>query len=229
MNICFEHAGMKNHNMKIMSPHSTACIFFDLDDTLYPPERGVWSQIGLRINRYLVEKVGIPESDAEALRRRYFTKYGTTLNGLRAEHHVDPQEYYRFVHDIPLEQYLDPDPTLRKMLEAIPQKKFIFSNADRAYIIRVLSVLGITDQFDGIVDIFATDFACKPMEAAYRIAIQKAGSPPVDRCMLVDDLPRNLQPARGLGWITVLVHTRSSDGSAHHQIESIYRLPDLLK
>jgi putative hydrolase of the HAD superfamily len=214
--------------METMSPQFPSCIFFDVDDTLYPPERGVWNQIGLRINRYIVETVGIPESEAETLRRSYFMKYGTTCNGLRAEHHVDPQEYYRFVHDIPLDQYLEPDPALRRMLESIPQKKFIFSNADRAYVLRVLSVLNVADQFDGIIDIFSTGFACKPMDAAYRIAMQKAGSPPGDRCMLVDDLPRNLLPARGLGWATVLVHTRSPDGAALHQIESIYRLPELL-
>src|SRR5512136_1242987 len=104
-----------------------SCIFFDVDDTLYPPERGVWNQIGLRINRYLVEKIGLPESEAETVRRRYFLEYGTTCNGLRAEHRVDPQEYYRFVHDIPLNQYLEPDPALQRMLDSLPQRKFIFS------------------------------------------------------------------------------------------------------
>jgi putative hydrolase of the HAD superfamily len=205
-----------------------SCIFFDVDDTLYPPERGVWTQIGLRINRYLVEKFGIPEAEAESVRRRYFAEYGTTCNGLRAERRMDPRDYYRYVHDIPLEQYLEPDPALREMLESIPQRKFIFSNADRAYILRVLSVLGVADEFDGIVDIFATEFACKPMEAAYRIALEKAGSPPADRCMLVDDLPRNLVPARGLGWATVLVHTQSPDSPSDRRIETIHRLPEML-
>jgi putative hydrolase of the HAD superfamily len=212
-----------------MTMPSLDCIFFDLDDTLYPPERGMWAQIGLRIDRYLVDRTGIPESEAESVRRRYFAEYGTTCNGLRAEHRVDPQDYYRFVHDIPLEQYLGPDPALREMLDSIPQRKFIFSNADRAYILRVLTVLGVAQKFEGIVDIFATGFACKPMEAAYRIALEKAGSPPAERCMLVDDLPRNLVPARSLGWTTVLVHTRSPDGLAHFQIESIYRLAELLR
>ncbi len=205
-----------------------SCIFFDVDDTLYPPARGVWGEIMRQINRYMVERVGIPGTEADALRRRYFEMYGTTCNGLRAEKGVDPEDYYRFVHDIPLDRFLAPDPALRRMLTALPQKRFIFSNADRAYIQRVLTVLGVADCFDGIVDIFATGLVSKPTGSAYRTAMRLAGSPPADRCVLVDDIPRNLPPARDLGWTTVLVHNRSTDGLAHHQIETIYRLPEIL-
>jgi putative hydrolase of the HAD superfamily len=211
-----------------MNNHSVTTIFFDLDDTLYPPQRGVWGEIARRINRYMIERVGIHELEVDALRRRYFTEYGTACNGLRHEHGVEPEDFYRFVHDISLGEYLTPDPALRRMLEGMPQKKIVFSNADRAHIQRVLSVLNVSDLFVEIVDIFATGFACKPMDAAYRIAMQKAGSPPAESCMLVDDLPRNLMPAQGLGWTTVLIHNPAPDGSADHQIETIYQLSDLL-
>jgi len=211
-----------------MKSFSPKCIFFDLDDTLYAPSRGVWREIASRINRYMVERVGIPETEVDALRKRYFSEYGTSLNGLRKEHETDPAEYYRFVHDIPLEQYLEADPALRRMLETLPQKKFIFSNADRPYILRVLSILGIADCFDGIVDIFATDFACKPMEAAYRIALQLAGSPQPEDCALLDDLPRNLKPAREMGMTAVLVHGKFPFASERYQIDSIYQLADLI-
>ncbi|MGD0173802.1 MAG: pyrimidine 5'-nucleotidase [Anaerolineales bacterium] len=211
-----------------MKSFSPACIFFDLDDTLYAPERGVWREIASRINRYLVERTGIPEPEVDALRKRYFSEYGTALNGLRVEHSVDPADYYRFVHDIPLEKYLAPDPALRRMLEALPQKKLIFSNADRPYILRVLSTLDIEDCFNGIVDIFSTGFACKPMEASYRIAMQLAGSPQPEDCALVDDLPRNLKPAREMGMTGVLVHGKFPSASEEYQIDSIYQLAELI-
>ncbi len=211
-----------------MKPLSPACIFFDLDDTLYPPERGVWGEITARINRYLVERIGIPEAEVDELRKKYFSAYGTTLNGLRAEHDVDPVEYSRFVHDVPLERLLAPDPPLRRMLESLPQKKFIFSNADRPYILRVLARLEIEDCFNGIVDIFATGFACKPMAASYRAAMQLAGSPSAEGCLLVDDLPRNLEPARKLGMAAVLVHGKSPAGSGDYHIDTIYQLADLI-
>ncbi len=212
--------------MDIISPE---CIFFDLDDTLYAPSRGVWREIGLRINRYMVERAGIPEPEVDALRQRYFSEFGTSLNGLRAERAVDPVEYYRFVHDIPLERLLEPDPALQKMLHALPQKKFIFSNADRPYILRVLSRLGIADCFEGIVDIFSTDFACKPMAASYRIALRLAGSPPPDACVLVDDLPRNLKPAAEMGMTAVLVGGKFPPAIEKYQIDSIYQLADLIR
>ena len=212
-----------------MNNHSITTVFFDLDDTLYPPERGVWGEIARRINRYMIDRVGIQEREVEALRRKYFAEYGTTCNGLRREHGVEPEDFYRFVHDIPLGEYLTPDAELRRMLERMPQRKFIFSNADRAHIQRVLAILDVSDLFDGIVDIFATGFACKPLEDAYRIAMRKAGSPAAGNCMLADDLARNLLPARALGWTTVLVHNRAPAGDADHQIKSIHRLADLLK
>jgi putative hydrolase of the HAD superfamily len=204
------------------------CIFLDLDDTVYPPETGLWGEIGRRINRYLVERMAVPESTVDAVRRRYFETYGTTCNGLRAERHVDPEDFYRFVHDIPLERFLSPDLALRRMLTGLDQRRYIFSNADRTYILRVLSALDIADCFDGIVDIFATGLVPKPEAAAYRCAMQLAGSPPADQCLLADDLPRNLLPARELGWTAVLVHNRPDDGSAHHRIGTIHRLPEVL-
>jgi pyrimidine 5'-nucleotidase len=211
-----------------MKPLSPSCIFFDLDDTLYPPERGVWREIAARINRYLEERIGIPESEVDDLRKRYFSTYGTVLNGLRAEHEVDPLDYSRYVHNVPLDQFLAPDPVLRRMLESLPQKKFIFSNADRPYILRVLSRLDIEDCFQGIVDIFSTGFACKPMEAAYRMAIQLAGSPNAEECLLVDDLPRNLEPAMKLGMTAVLVHGKFPTRGGDYQIDTIYQLADLI-
>jgi putative hydrolase of the HAD superfamily len=114
------------------------------------------------------------------------------------------------------------------MLQSLPQKKFIFSNADRPYIFRVLSTLGIEDCFDGIVDIFSTHFACKPMDAAYRIALQAAGSPRPEACILVDDLPRNLEPAREMGMTAVLVHDKFPAAEVDYRIDSIYQLAGLI-
>ena len=114
------------------------------------------------------------------------------------------------------------------MLDALPQKKYVFSNADRPYILRVLSTLEIEKCFHGIVDIFSTNFACKPMDASYHLAMQMAGSPEPEECLLVDDLPRNLEPAMKLGMTTVLVHSKFPTRSGNYQIDTIYQLADLI-
>jgi putative hydrolase of the HAD superfamily len=210
-------------------PPTVEVLLLDLDDTLYPPETGLWPAIGERINRYMSERVGISVKDVSSLRMHYFQEYGTTLNGLRLQHGVDPQDYLEFVHDLPLAQYLKRDEMLRDRLLACTQRKWVFSNADRAHIERVLSVLGIRDAFEGIVDIYATEFACKPYPDGYRKAIQLAGASSPQACMMVDDQIRNLEPASHLGITPVLVHTRNTSAVIRHRIDSIYALPTLLQ
>ena len=82
-------------------------LLFDLDDTLYARACGLWPAIGQRINAYMVERMGLRPDEARALRQVYLEAYGTTLNGLRHEHGIDPVDYLAFVHDLPLERYLE--------------------------------------------------------------------------------------------------------------------------
>ena len=59
-------------------------LFFDLDDTLYPPSTGVWDAIGDRIDLYIQTRVGCAPG-------RGFRSARTSLPHLR--HHparVDP-------------------------------------------------------------------------------------------------------------------------------------------
>ena len=44
-------------------------LIFDLDNTLYPAEKQLFSLIDVRINRYMTEIVGIPAPEVDALRR----------------------------------------------------------------------------------------------------------------------------------------------------------------
>lgn len=177
---------------------------FDLDDTLYPAHCGLWPAIGDRIDRYLVERVGLPALGVREQRRLWFDTFGTTLNGLRAEHHVDPADYLAFVHDLPLADYIQPNPALDALLTRLPVEKIIFTNADAPHAQRVLAQLGIAQHFPTIIDIQALSFANKPDPRAYRFVLDHLGAA-AEECFFVDDAPRNLQPARLLGMTTVLV------------------------
>src|SRR5512136_2568587 len=99
--------------------------FFDLDETLYPHNNGLWAEIRLRINAYLRDRMGFPPDQIESLRDGYFKEYGTTLRGLQAHYQVDTDDYLAFVHDVPIHLYLHPDPELRAAIQAVPGKKFI--------------------------------------------------------------------------------------------------------
>ena len=193
-------------------------LFFDLDATLYPASNGLWDQIRDRIYQYMREEVGIPEEDIPSTRDHYWKTYGTTLEGLRVHHRVKPDHYLAYVHDIPLAEYLDPDPELLSTLSDLPQQLWVFTNSDKDHANKVLQTLEIDDCFNGIVDLFALDFEVKPRPASYQIAMKMAGEDNPIRCMMFDDLLHNLLPAKQLGFTTVLV------GKNHSQVETDYHL-----
>lgn len=196
-------------------------VFFDLDDTLYPPSCGVWSAIGERIQTYVMDRLGVTYDEATRLRRAYFDQYGTTLNGLWHMHSIDPSDYLEFVHAVPLETMIHPDPDLKSMLQSLRQKRVVFTNATREHAGRVLACLGIASEIDAIVDLFALEMANKPETIAYERALKLAGEVDPRRCVLADDLPRNLAPARAMGMTTVLVGPERQNGAADVRIERI--------
>lgn len=204
-------------------------LFFDLDDTLYPNQTGLWQAIRDRMGRYMIEKLGMPAELVPEIRREYYQTYGTTLRGLQIHHQVDSDEYLRFVHDLRLEDYIDPDPSLRHLIDQLPQRKFIFTNADVNHARRVMGILGVEDIFDGIIDIRAIEFACKPEPLAYYRALALAGNPAPGDCVMMDDSVDNLATARKIGFTTVLV---GRDGTPNdevtYSIRSIGELPRVM-
>lgn len=197
-------------------------LFVDLDDTLYPRDNGVWQAISRRIQAYLVERIGLKPQEAERLRKTYLDQFGTTLNGLRAYYDIDPYDYLEFVHLVNLDSLLQPDPRLRRVLQDVPQRKVIFTNASRQHADRVLSLLGVEDLFDSIIDITALEFVNKPDIDAYQRALQLSGHPEPRHCILVDDRAANLMPAAQLGFTTILVGSQDGSSEIDYQINSIY-------
>jgi pyrimidine 5'-nucleotidase len=204
-------------------------LFFDLDDTLYPNTNGLWEAIRLRMTDYLRDPLGFAPDEIQEIRQSYYENYGTTLRGLQTHHEVDQDDYLAYVHDLPLEEFISPDPGLRSMLESLPQKKWIFTNADADHAKRVLKVLGIEDCFSGIIDVRALDFLCKPDRKAYVRALDLAGETNSENCVLLDDSIRNLTPAHQAGYTTVLVGSTEQNQAADYTIESLKDLPQVFK
>lgn len=199
-------------------------IFLDLDDTLYPSSSGIWDAIGLRINAYIEERLGISSDRVGSLRDEYFRSYGTTLNGLVANYHIDPRDYLAYVHDLPLEDRLQPDPDLRQMLETLPQKKVVLTNASREHAARVLDLLGVRHTIDRVIDILDLELTNKPRPEAFRRAQALAKEPKATACLVADDSIRNLLAAAGLGMTTVLVGQDSGETPVDYRISRIAEL-----
>ena len=174
-------------------------LFFDLDDTLYPASTGLWHAIKERMNTYMRDRMGFDPAEIPSVREKYFRQYGTTLRGLQANHDINVEEFLAFVHDLPLSDYLTPDPTLRHILASLPARKLIFTNADSAHAKRVLAALELHDVFESIVDVNRVAPYCKPMPESFRIAMEVAGETDPARCVMIDDLPRTTRAAHDFG------------------------------
>jgi pyrimidine 5'-nucleotidase len=204
-------------------------LLFDLDDTLYPASSGLWEAIRKRMECYLRDRIGIPSEKIPELRAHLYRTYGTTLRGLQATRDVDTLDYLAYVHDVPLEQYISPDPAVREMLLGLPQRKVIFTNADSTHARRVLAVLRLEDCFDQIVDILDITPYCKPQMEAFQVALAKIGEQDPRRCLFIDDAPRNLTAARAIGLFTVLVGSAGPCGDADDCIPRLVDLPGVLE
>jgi putative hydrolase of the HAD superfamily len=202
--------------------------FFDLDETLYPPSSGLWGEIRARINLYLGERMGFTPEKIEQVREQYFKEYGTTLRGLQANYQVDMEDYLAFVHAVPLERYLQPDPALRAVLEGLPGRKYIFTNADRAHAERVTRALGLDGLWDGVIDVHVIAPYCKPMPGSFERALRSAGNPDPHGCVLLDDQARITLAARQFGMYTVLVGQRDCGLDADAALVHLADLPGLL-
>jgi len=200
-------------------------IFFDLDATLYPESNGLWPAIRIKIDQYMHDQMKIPEAEIPDLREYYYIHYGTTLRGLQIHYGIEAKEYLNYVHDLPLHKYLQPDPALRDMLLTIPRRRWIFTNSDRPHAERVLSILGIEDCFEGLVDIYAMEPHCKPKPEAYQFALKLAEIIDPKKCALIDDSTRNLAPAKDMGFFTILVGQNGTHFTADRVLANINDLP----
>jgi putative hydrolase of the HAD superfamily len=203
-------------------------IFFDLDDTLYPSNTGLWHAIKERMNLYMCERMGIPEDEVPVLREQYFKMYGTTLRGLQARHNVDAQDYLAFVHDLPLKEYLTPNPVVREVIASLPNRKLIFTNADVLHAHRVLAALELDGLFDVIVDVNAVAPYCKPMPESFAIAQELADEPDPRKCVMIDDLPRTTRAALNVGMASILYGTDEPTAEASGVFTDWTHLPILL-
>ena len=202
----------------------TSCWIFDLDNTLYPAECNLFLQVVERMNSFIVGFLDVSEEEAARLRRQYFLEHGTTLAGLMAVHGVDPDRFLDYVHDIDVSG-LPEAPALGHALDALPGRKFIFTNGSRGHAENVAGKLGVLDRFDGVFDIGAAGYVPKPEDSAYRRFLEAYGVTPHEAAMF-EDMPGNLETPHALGMVTVLVTANDFDHPSQRDIRDTGAVPD---
>lgn len=189
---------------------------FDLDNTLYPASTDLFGLIDTRMTAFVARLMDVPAEEARRIQKQLFVDHGTTLSGLMRTHAVDPHEFLDYVHDIEMD-VLAEDRRLIEAVARLPGRKLIFTNGDQAYARRVLARIGLSDSFEAIHDIHACAYTPKPHADSYRAMVAAFGIDPATS-LFVEDMARNLPPAKALGMTTVWVNNGSDHGA--HQADA---------
>lgn len=184
---------------------------FDLDNTLYPASADLFGLIDQRMGLYVQRLLGVGPEEARTIQKQLFREHGTTLSGLMRHHAIDPHEFLAFVHDIEMDA-LDEDRRLVEAVAKLPGRKLIFTNGDAPYANRVLERLGLSKSFEAIHDIHACAYQPKPHAASYESMVMAFGIDPATS-LFVEDMARNLRPAKAIGMTTVWVNNGSELGN----------------
>ncbi len=180
-------------------------ILFDLDDTLYTNDTGLFKELGTRLVYWVSQQLRISLEESAALRQQYFVTYGTMMRGLVLHHpEVSVDDYLTYVHDIDVSRYIAPNPALEGMLARLDVPKAVFTNSIEDWAERILRQLGIRQHFTRIIDVRAVDCQSKPHPHAFERALEILGTP-ASACAMVDDQVSYLRGAVAAGMRTVLV------------------------
>lgn len=216
--------------MKILKvPPSRRVWIFDLDNTLHDARPHIFPSMHDQMNAWLMRRYGLDEDGANAMRRFFWERYGTTLKGVVRHYGEDPKKFIHETHQFPeLDAMVVGESALGHALARLGGRRLVFSNAPRHYVEEVLRALGVARWFDAVYTIESTRYRPKPAFNGFRFLL-RAHNLEAHRCALVDDMPENLRAAKRLGMSTVWV---SGDARRPHfadlRVKSVTELPRLV-
>ena len=175
-------------------------ILFDLDGVLYQDLESVFGQVSKKMTEYISKKLDLDLKKAKELQTSYFHKYNTSLNGLMIHHDIKPEEFLKYVHNIDL-SFMKKDLILKKELENLNLKKFIFTNGSKEHANNITTHLGINDLFNGLFDIVDAEFSPKPTAKAFDLMVKKFKIIPKET-LYIEDIAKNLSIGKERGTIT---------------------------
>jgi len=209
-----------------LDPDKIEYWIFDLDNTLYPAEINLFSQVDRRMGEFISMRFDLTLEAAKSLQKTYFQTHGTTLRGLMTEHDIPPQDFLDYVHDINLD-VLAENSLLNRTLKKLKGTKIVYTNASKDYALKVMAKIGLKDIFEDIFDIHSANFLPKPHPPSYHKMVRDMKVDP-SKSVMVEDIARNLVPASEMGMKTVWVPTDerwSGDGRQDQHID--YTAPNL--
>jgi putative hydrolase of the HAD superfamily len=201
-----QHGDAGTHAMKPCRPAAPVWLF-DLDDTLHDASTASMPGLHLSFGEYIQQHLQLTREESDALRRRYWQRYGATLLGLVKHHGVDAAHFLHHTHLLPgLEAAVRGHAHDFAALRRLRGRKFILTNAPRAYAERVIAALGIGRCFEALISIedmhMFGDLRPKPDARMLRMLLARLRLP-ASRCVLVEDTLQHQKSARRVGMKTV--------------------------
>jgi putative hydrolase of the HAD superfamily len=192
--------------------------FFDLDNTLHDASSAAFRHTSQAMSDYIALHLQIEPAEAQALRQRYWARYGATLLGLVRHHGISAAHFLEETHRLPgLEARLRTSTHDRAVLRRLPGRKLILTNAPRDYAMRVLRTLDLLRAFDGVLSIedmtMFGQHRPKPDARMFRHVLARLGLRAAD-CVLVEDTLEHQKAARRIGMGTVWMQRWMRQGGA---------------
>ena len=177
---------------------------FDLDNTMYDINLGLFKKISNRITDFIMSKYSLDIDQAKKIQKEYYLKYGLTLRGLIVEKKLEPEEFLDYVHDVEHPELKKNDQLISK-IRILEGKKIIFTNATSKHAKKILKILELEDDFDQIIDIKDLEYIPKPDKRSYKKLLEclNLDKENLDKTIFFEDTVKNLVPAKELGITTV--------------------------
>ena len=177
---------------------------FDLDNTMYDINLGLFKKISNRITDFIMSKYSLDIDQAKKIQKEYYLKYGLTLRGLIVEKKLEPEEFLDYVHDVEHPE-LEKNDQLISKIRILEGKKIIFTNATSKHAKKILKILELEHDFDQIIDIKDLEYIPKPDKRSYKKLLEclNLNKENLDKTIFFEDTVKNLIPAKELGITTV--------------------------
>lgn len=189
---------------------------FDLDDTLYPHGQFLTSQKFFEIlNAYVAEVNGLSLEETNRISKEYLAQ------GIDKDIEDDVIKFWQRDWNFNLRDFNDridavdishmsPCVQTLTLLEKLPVRKVIFTNAHRTHAERMITHLGLETHIEHVCDYITRGQRVKPMPDIYHELVDRLNVSP-EACVMVEDRHVNLRPAKAMGMHTVLVHPNADE------------------
>ncbi|MBA0704321.1 hypothetical protein Golax_016587 [Gossypium laxum] len=195
------------------------CLLFDMDDTLYPLSTGFNLACRKNIEEFMLKYLNIEESEVPRMCLELYREYGTTMAGLKVlGYEFDNDEFHAYAHGRLPYETLRPDPVLRNLLLAMPQRKIV---SESIICFETLNHPPLQPPA------LKSPILCKPSLEAFEAAIRVANLDP-KKTIFFDDSARNIASGKAAGLHTVIVGNSALVPGADHALRSIHNIKEAI-